>query len=205
MAGPIFFCILFGVFLMLVGCGECRPINATAWPLSYDLNTGAYLMAASCMLTYSYPHTTQSGKVHFGYIYGVAMLGCFAMYAVLNLMSDTGIDVTRTARYVICMSFSCHTVQRDFFTQTLNNDPQRPWLLTPTHGSTLDRFDTAETDGRLWDHTEHGERTLVHLLLVHNVHDRTIDERSAVACGLSRGFALCLLCPAHCVLDGESR
>lgn len=34
-----------------------------------------------------------SGKVHgFGYIYGVGLLGCLAMYAILNLMSMTGVD-----------------------------------------------------------------------------------------------------------------
>ncbi|KAI9205823.1 uncharacterized protein BJ171DRAFT_499818 [Polychytrium aggregatum] len=36
-----------------------------------------------------------SGKLHFGYIYGVAMLGCASMYVILNLMSTDGIDVSR--------------------------------------------------------------------------------------------------------------
>ena len=31
------------------------------------------------------------GKIHFGYIYGFSALGCFSMYAVLNLMSMTGV------------------------------------------------------------------------------------------------------------------
>lgn len=36
-----------------------------------------------------------SGKVHgFGYIYGVGVLGCLCMYAVLNLMSMTGVTLT---------------------------------------------------------------------------------------------------------------
>lgn len=36
----------------------------------------------------------QSGKVHgFGYIYGVGLLGCLSMYAILNLMSMTGVSV----------------------------------------------------------------------------------------------------------------
>eukprot|EP00842_Homolaphlyctis_polyrhiza_P006153 jgi/Hompol1/6539/HPOL_005011-RA len=38
-----------------------------------------------------------SGKVHFGFIYGVAMLGWLSMYAILNLMSETGIDGYKTA------------------------------------------------------------------------------------------------------------
>lgn len=32
------------------------------------------------------------GKVHFGYIYGFGVLGCAGMYAVLNLMSMTGVS-----------------------------------------------------------------------------------------------------------------
>ncbi|KAJ3219494.1 hypothetical protein HDU67_000907 [Dinochytrium kinnereticum] len=38
-----------------------------------------------------------SGKVHFGYIYGIAMLGWGSMYTILNLMSDQGVDGYRTA------------------------------------------------------------------------------------------------------------
>ncbi|KAI9013125.1 hypothetical protein BC832DRAFT_606373 [Gaertneriomyces semiglobifer] len=38
-----------------------------------------------------------SGKVHFGYVYGVAMLGCASMHAILNVMSESGIDVYQTA------------------------------------------------------------------------------------------------------------
>ncbi|XP_062513795.1 protein YIPF5-like isoform X2 [Corticium candelabrum] len=32
------------------------------------------------------------GKVHFGYIYGVGVLGCLSLYAVLNLMSVGGVS-----------------------------------------------------------------------------------------------------------------
>ena len=55
LAGPIFFCILFGAFLLL------------------------------------------SGKIQFGIIYGVATVGCLSMYFILNMMSETGIDVARAA------------------------------------------------------------------------------------------------------------
>ena len=34
-----------------------------------------------------------SGKVHFGYIYGVGLLGCISIYALLNLMSMDGVSV----------------------------------------------------------------------------------------------------------------
>lgn len=35
-----------------------------------------------------------AGKVQFGYIYGIGMLGCLAMYALLSLMSLSGISPT---------------------------------------------------------------------------------------------------------------
>ncbi|KAI8905277.1 hypothetical protein PhCBS80983_g04787 [Powellomyces hirtus] len=38
-----------------------------------------------------------SGKIHFGYVYGVAMMGCASVYVILNLMSESGIDGYRTA------------------------------------------------------------------------------------------------------------
>lgn len=36
----------------------------------------------------------QSGKVHFGYIYGVGLVGSVCMYALLNLMSITGVGAS---------------------------------------------------------------------------------------------------------------
>ena len=41
----------------------------------------------------SLPPSLQSGKVHFGYIYGVGLLGCTSMYIVLNLMSVISVSV----------------------------------------------------------------------------------------------------------------
>ncbi|CAL1536858.1 unnamed protein product [Lymnaea stagnalis] len=34
-----------------------------------------------------------TGKVHFGYIYGIGLVGCLAMYCLLNLMSLNGVSV----------------------------------------------------------------------------------------------------------------
>lgn len=48
-------------------------------PLVFCLCFGAFLLL--------------SGKVHFGYIYGIGVLGCLAMYALLNLMSESGVSV----------------------------------------------------------------------------------------------------------------
>jgi hypothetical protein len=55
LVGPLFFCLLFGITLLI------------------------------------------SGKAHFGSIYGVALMGWISIYTVLNLMSESGIDMLRTA------------------------------------------------------------------------------------------------------------
>ena len=43
----------------------------------------SYLNKAACF---------QSGKLHFGYIYGIGVVGCLAMYSLLNLMSVSGVS-----------------------------------------------------------------------------------------------------------------
>eukprot|EP01111_Echinosteliopsis_oligospora_P019814 TRINITY_DN977_c0_g2_i2.p1 TRINITY_DN977_c0_g2~~TRINITY_DN977_c0_g2_i2.p1 ORF type:complete len:214 (+),score=21.73 TRINITY_DN977_c0_g2_i2:89-643(+) len=53
LAGPLFFALMMGVFLLL------------------------------------------TGKVHFGYIYGMGAVGCVSMYLILNLMCEQGIDIYR--------------------------------------------------------------------------------------------------------------
>jgi len=47
-----------------------------AGPLCFCLAFGSFLML--------------SGKLHFNYIYGIGLLGCLAMYALLNLMAVSG-------------------------------------------------------------------------------------------------------------------
>jgi len=37
-----------------------------------------------------------TGKVHFGYIYGVGVIGCLSIFLVLNLMTENGIDIHKT-------------------------------------------------------------------------------------------------------------
>lgn len=34
-----------------------------------------------------------SGKVHFGYIYGIGVIGCLSMYFLLNMMSIAGVSL----------------------------------------------------------------------------------------------------------------
>ncbi|KAJ2827743.1 hypothetical protein FBU31_003092 [Coemansia sp. 'formosensis'] len=54
-----------------------------AGPLLFILVLGTFLLL--------------SGKSQFGYIYGVGLLGTVGIWAILNLMSQGGIDVMRTA------------------------------------------------------------------------------------------------------------
>ena len=34
-----------------------------------------------------------SGKLYFNYIYGIGLMGCLAMYCLLNLMSLSGVSI----------------------------------------------------------------------------------------------------------------
>ncbi|KAI1320724.1 hypothetical protein EDD11_010258 [Mortierella claussenii] len=54
-----------------------------AGPLLFCLAFGTFLLL--------------SGKQHFGYVYGVAVVGCSALYFILNLMSPQGVDIPKTA------------------------------------------------------------------------------------------------------------
>eukprot|EP00048_Salpingoeca_helianthica_P016601 m.233207 g.233207 ORF g.233207 m.233207 type:complete len:265 (+) comp19016_c0_seq1:105-899(+) len=54
-----------------------------AGPLIFCLLFGSFLLA--------------TGKVHFGYIYGMGLLSCLGMYAILNLMSEQPLSVVQTA------------------------------------------------------------------------------------------------------------
>jgi apolipoprotein N-acyltransferase len=38
---------------------------------------------------------SQTGKVHFGFIYGISAFGCVSIWAILNLMHGDGIDMYR--------------------------------------------------------------------------------------------------------------
>lgn len=72
LAGPFVFCFAFAFVLLLV--------------------SGISLIPSMALTT-----TAQSGKPQFSYIYGVGLLGTTAIYLLLNLMSETGIDAYRTA------------------------------------------------------------------------------------------------------------
>jgi hypothetical protein len=73
LAGPLVFCFAFALVLLFVSGSVCF--------------VATFLICV--------PH--QSGKPQFSYIYGVAALGTTAIYLLLNVMSETGIDAYRTA------------------------------------------------------------------------------------------------------------
>merc|ERR1719481_2298504 len=50
-----------------------------AGPLCFCLAFGSFLML--------------SGKLHFNYIYGIGLLGCVCIYALLNLMAVSGVAI----------------------------------------------------------------------------------------------------------------
>eukprot|EP00123_Amoebidium_parasiticum_P005741 comp16866_c0_seq1/m.15347 comp16866_c0_seq1/g.15347 ORF comp16866_c0_seq1/g.15347 comp16866_c0_seq1/m.15347 type:complete len:243 (-) comp16866_c0_seq1:51-779(-) len=62
--------------------GEANLMDDTdlAGPLLFCLAYGGFLLL--------------TGKIHFGYIYGVAMVGCGCLFALLNLMSEKGVTFT---------------------------------------------------------------------------------------------------------------
>ena len=72
LAGPIFFCLLLGAFLLLSG------------KVIFKIKISNESLSSSLL------------KVHFGYIYGFSLFGCIGLYGVLNLLHPTGLDLWRT-------------------------------------------------------------------------------------------------------------
>lgn len=95
--GPLLFCLLFGISLLL------------------------------------------NGKVQFGFIYGVALLGWFSIWGILNLMSEQGIDTLRTASvlgycllpmvFLSCLSFALPLQYLIWFYITNNARCVGAWLV----------------------------------------------------------------------------
>jgi len=63
--------------------GQQAPDSDMAGPLIIALMLGGAMLLR--------------GKVQFGYIYGVSMVGCFSLWLVMTLMSERGIDLWQTA------------------------------------------------------------------------------------------------------------
>ena len=72
-------------------------------PLIFALGLGFALLLVR-LITFLRPflwvsssrNAIQTGKIHFGYIYGFGSLGCLGIWFVLNLLSQSGVDLHRT-------------------------------------------------------------------------------------------------------------
>merc|ERR1712243_191093 len=51
-----------------------------------------------------------SGKLYFNYIYGIGLLGCVAMYSLLNLMSVAGVSLTCSVCIGILSTTDCRSI-----------------------------------------------------------------------------------------------
>eukprot|EP00126_Sphaerothecum_destruens_P015692 Sdes_comp9730_c0_seq1m1235 len=80
-------------------------IKKRTWSVLHPLNTPLpnimddYDLAAPLLFGIAFgSFLLMTGKIHFGYIYGVGLVGCIAIWAILNFMSDRGIS------FAVCMS-----------------------------------------------------------------------------------------------------
>ncbi|XP_036188626.1 protein YIPF7 isoform X5 [Myotis myotis] len=77
LAGPILFCVALGATLLLVKDSSTR-FKRVSFPMRF-LQSALETQKAA-------------GKVQFGYIYGMSGIGCLGIYALLNLMSSSGVS-----------------------------------------------------------------------------------------------------------------
>ncbi|KAF0297360.1 Protein YIPF5 [Amphibalanus amphitrite] len=113
LAGPLAFCLAFGGFLLLEILHATEPHQPTRAlqrvkadavaklgeaahlvPISEEKKQRAWDDAFSKMAQKRLlDGANQTGKLHFGYIYGIGLMGCVAMYFLLNLMSMQGVSM----------------------------------------------------------------------------------------------------------------
>lgn len=84
-----------------LNAGPGKPWNKSIVALFYNKwNSGNFHLELCKRLFSCYPgaqslkcfHSPQSGKIQFGYVYGISAIGCLGMYCLLNLMSMTGVS-----------------------------------------------------------------------------------------------------------------
>lgn len=66
-----------------------------AGPLIFALLLGAVLLLVTIHVLIV---TIQTGKIHFGYIYGMGVVGCLSTYSLLNLMTEKGVEFAAVVR-----------------------------------------------------------------------------------------------------------
>lgn len=77
---------------------QLLPICIASIPFTKPLSTSIHKPTRTHInLTHSPRPRGQAGKSQFGYIYGVALMGCVSIYMLLNMMSHEGIDSYRVA------------------------------------------------------------------------------------------------------------
>lgn len=76
MSGPLLFALIFGSLLMLVNYFFLKSIK--------------YLII----------FMVKSGKIHFGYIYGFGVFGCFIIYFIMNFISQVKIDLMKILKKI---------------------------------------------------------------------------------------------------------
>lgn len=89
LAGPLVFCVVLGLCLLLVRLGVGGNEGPQPSPIFYQpLSPPPFYTPLSRLPYYTPPPAppAQSGKLHFGYIYGFGLLGCCGMYLLVNLM-----------------------------------------------------------------------------------------------------------------------
>ncbi|KAK1788011.1 hypothetical protein P4O66_016485 [Electrophorus voltai] len=112
LAGPMVFCLAFGATLLLVsaaihsvpesrvkarGCWQAGNFLTQGWPNAgfWEDTGGGVDVENECENGHSRPTSVfspQTGKIQFGYVYGISAIGCLGMYCLLNLMSMTGVS-----------------------------------------------------------------------------------------------------------------
>jgi len=103
LAGPLFFLLAFGVFLLLTGKVRISDRDGKKRRVMMTMTTSPLLMTHDMMVVEvglsihesKPPQPPPLLQVHFGYIYGFGVSGCGAMYLVLNLLSQHSIDIWR--------------------------------------------------------------------------------------------------------------
>lgn len=131
------------------------------------------------------------GKIHFGYIYGVGAIGCISMCLLLNLMSETPVDLLHTTS-VLGYCF-LPIVALAFLSLVITLECAFPPLFPPSFLTPLQRYRWANPRRRR-DH-------MVHSQCVSDVCDGPIHEGAAPACGVSCRHALRLLLAPHDLLN----
>lgn len=108
LAGPLFFCLAFGVFLLLTGkVSFSIRLLLSIYPAIINEEDMHHRLSSVCFPSRALPrassrlisrnavHLLLHYQVHFGYIYGFGVSGAMALYVVLNLLSAQEIDMWR--------------------------------------------------------------------------------------------------------------